>query len=131
MTIVVDATAIVAIVTRSSVVDAHIATATRLLVPDLALAEVLNVRWKYRRAKLVAPALDSILSFFDRITLVPSRAYAGDADILSMELHHPVYDCLYAAVAHRESGRLITADQKFARKLKRRQIDVVVFGREP
>jgi len=127
LTIVVDATAIVAIVTRDSAIDAHVATATRILAPDLALAEVLNVRWKYRRAKLVAPALESILSFFDRITLVPSRAYASDADLLSVELDHPIYDCLYAAVAHRETGRLLTADQRFARKLIKRHIDVVLF----
>ncbi len=39
---------------------------------------------------------------------------------------HPIDDCLYAAVARREDGKLLTADRRFARKLKGR-LDVAVF----
>jgi len=128
LTIVLDATAIIAIVTRETKIDAHLALATRLVAPDLAVAEVLNVRHKYRRADLVAPDLDAILALFDRITLLESRSYAIDADRMSIELDHSVYDCLYAAVAERENARLITADQRLARKLTKRKIDVVTFA---
>jgi len=128
VTIVLDATAIIAIVTRETKIDAHLALATRLVAPDLAVAEVLNVRHKYRRADLLAPDLDTILALFDRITLLESRGYAIDADRMSIELDHSVYDCLYAAVAERENARLITADQRLARKLAKRKIDVVTFA---
>ena len=128
MTIVVDATAIVAIVTRDSAIDAYLETATRVVAPDLAIAEVLNVRWKYRRAGLVAPALETITGFFERINVVSSLPYAVDTDELSKQLDHPAYDCLYATIARREGGRLITADRRFARKLGEYDIDVVVFS---
>ncbi len=127
MTVVLDATAIVAALALESEVDAYLASATRILAPDLALAEVLNVRWKYLRAKLVAPDLETILAFFDRISLAGSRELAVDADRLSVELDRPVYDCLYVALAERENARFVTADRRLARKLSKARIDVVTF----
>lgn len=128
MTIVLDATAIVAIVTSDSAVDAHLKTATRILAPDLAIVEVLNVRWRYRRAGLVAPALETIVGFFERISVVASLPYAIESDALSHEVDHPAYDCLYATIARRERGRLITADRRFGKKLERYDVDVAVFS---
>jgi predicted nucleic acid-binding protein len=127
LTVVLDATAIVAALALESEVDAYLASATRILAPDLALAEVLNVRWKYLRAKLVAPDLETILAFFDRISLAGSRELAVDADRLSVELDRPVYDCLYVALAERENARFVTADRRLARKLSKARIDVVTF----
>jgi len=124
--LVVDATAIIAILTHDTTIDQLLAKATDIIAPDFAVVEVLNVRWKYRRASLAAPGLEPILAFFDRITIVSSRAYAFEADELSAELDHPIYDCLYAAVARREDGKLLTADRRFARKLEGR-LDVAVF----
>lgn len=128
MTVVLDATAIIAMVTRESALDAHVAKATRIMAPDLAVAETLNVRWKYRHADLTPPDLDSLLALFDRITIVPSRAYAAEADAFSIRFDHPAYDCLYAAVARRENARLLTGDRRFAKKLRSSNIDVVTFG---
>lgn len=127
MTFVLDATAIVAIITRASAVDAQLGLATRLLAPDLALAEVLNVRWKYQRARMVAPDLEAALAVFDRISLVSTRELAIDADRLTIELDHPVYDCLYVALARRENARFITADRRLGRKAAKAGVDVVAF----
>lgn len=39
-----------------------------------------------------------------------------EAGNLSLQLEHPIQDCLYLAVARRTSSRLITADREFAAK---------------
>jgi predicted nucleic acid-binding protein len=101
--------------------------ATDILAPDLIVAEMLNARWKILRSGAAAPSLDTVLGFFDRIRLVASIAYAADAARFAQLLDHPVYDCLYAVVAKREGARLITADRRFAAKLKAEAIDVVML----
>jgi predicted nucleic acid-binding protein len=45
--------------------------------------------------------------------------FAEDADLhralnLSLELNHPLQDCIYLALAERLDAPLITADEKFA-----------------
>jgi predicted nucleic acid-binding protein len=49
--------------------------------------------------------------------------FAEDADLtralkLSLELNHPLQDCIYLALAERLDAQLITADQKFAAKAR-------------
>lgn len=39
-----------------------------------------------------------------------------EAANLSLQLQHPMHDCVYLALARRTSSRLVTADQKFAEK---------------
>ena len=36
---------------------------------------------------------------------------------MAHELDHPIYDCLYLALARRIDGQLLTSDQRFARKV--------------
>lgn len=103
------------------------ADAADVLAPDLIVAEMLNARWKILRSGAAAPSLENVLGFFDRIRLVGSLAYAAEAAMFAQLLDHPVYDCLYAAVAKREGARLITADRRFAGKLKAEAIDVVTL----
>ena len=40
-----------------------------------------------------------------------------DAVRLSLALDHPVYDCLYLALAHRIGATLVTADARFVNAL--------------
>jgi predicted nucleic acid-binding protein len=51
--------------------------------------------------------------------------FAEDADLsralaLSLELNHPLQDCIYLALAERLNAPLITADEKFAAKARSR-----------
>jgi predicted nucleic acid-binding protein len=51
--------------------------------------------------------------------------FAEDADLpralaLSLELNHPLHDCIYLALAERLDAPLITADEKFASKARGR-----------
>jgi len=127
LTVVVDASAIIALIAQETAVDTHVAAAAKVIAPDLAVAEVLNLRWKLHRARMATPTLEGVLAFFDRITLLPSVAFAREADALARKLDHSIYDCLYAVVAQREGARFVTADRRFARKLQGLSIDVVTF----
>lgn len=42
---------------------------------------------------------------------------AAEAARLALPLDHPVYDCLYLALAHRVGGSVVTADVQFAKTL--------------
>jgi len=116
VTIVVDASAAYVALSGSGA-DAALREADELIAPDLLVAELLDARWKMMRARYAAPALELTLAFVSRVRLVSSFDYANDADTLARSIDHPVYDCLYAAVAARANATLVTADARFAKKL--------------
>ena len=129
MIVVLDATAIIALLDRSTAVDEYVRVARRVMAPDLAVCEVLNVRWKLTRAKLAAPSLEDVLAVFERISLIATISLSQHAADLAERLGHPVYDCLYAAAALREGAQLVTADRRLARKLaSSTSIDVRTFS---
>ncbi len=123
---VLDATAMLAVLDGRGRIDEHLVTAELLLAPDLVVSETLNVCWKLTRAGRPAPATDVVLAQCRRIAIVPAAELAAEAMILATTLDHSVYDCLYAALAKREGARLITADRRFAAKLV--GFDVAVFS---
>jgi len=74
-----------------------------------------DAAWKaLRRGELVPPQFDAILNDvaqpFSR--LVPLDQLIRSAAALTRELDHPVYDCLYLALAHAEGLPVVTADQR-------------------
>ena len=86
-----------------------------IVAPDLILADVCNAAWKsLRRGELVAAQFDAILNDvaqpFSR--LVPFQQLIRPAAALTRELDHPVYDCLYLALAQAEELPVVTADQR-------------------
>lgn len=87
-----------------------------LIAPDWLLVEVASALWKkVKFSKLLEvhaqDALDDLPQFFAR--LHPTSALVEDAFRLAFRLRHPVYDCLYLALAVRENARVITADRDF------------------
>jgi predicted nucleic acid-binding protein len=114
--VIVDASALLV-----SLADAKAARALRgaeLSAPDLLIPETLNAFWRLARAKRKVPERAVILTLLDQIRIVPSRPYAARAADLAEQLDHPVYDCLYLALAEADSDILITADVRFARKIR-------------
>ena len=86
-----------------------------IVAPDLILAEVCNAAWKsLRRGELAPPQFDAILSDiaqpFSR--LVPLDQLIRPAAALTRRLDHPIYDCLYLALADTEGLPVVTADQR-------------------
>ena len=45
---------------------------------------------------------------------------------LARRLDHPVYDCVYLALAEREHAALVTADQRLLRRLSARKLGVPI-----
>jgi len=92
-----------------------IGEAALVLAPELMLTEVANTLWKLRRAdqlntldpqQLLADARDLV----DRVE--PDRHLQAEALALACHLNHPVYDCLYLALARREAASLISTDRR-------------------
>lgn len=87
--------------------------------PDFVAVEVGNVLWKkVRRAELsvhqAEQALASLPQFFDE--LFPARRLVGRALQISLEIDHPIYDCLYLACAEENSAKLATVDTRLMNK---------------
>ncbi len=120
MTLVVDASVAVKFVVREHDTEAArrlLQISDPLIAPDWLMVEAASTFWrKVKRSELMAihatRHLEDLPQFFER--LYPSTALVRAAFDWSIKLKHPVYDCLYLALAEREGCRLITADEKFA-----------------
>jgi predicted nucleic acid-binding protein len=100
-----------------------------LVAPDLLMIEVSNAAWKKWKKREIgseqAVYAQSLVGSF--VELLPSQVFAASALQIALELSHPVYDCLYLAVAEAHGLRLITADERFiARCAGSRFTDVLV-----
>ena len=105
----------------------------RLEAPDLLLAECANILWKKTRlGDLSRRDARECLALLLRspVTLADSRGLVGLALQLSFELNHPVYDCVYLALAVRRSVPLVTADERLvsaARRQRKLAISVMLL----
>jgi predicted nucleic acid-binding protein len=91
-------------------------TTEPLYAPDLVLTEVSNAMWARLRkidgdhgsaVKAAASALPRMLTL-----LVPVVELLPRAIELAFDLQHPIYDCIYLALAEREKAALVTADRR-------------------
>ena len=104
-----------------------------LEAPDLLLAECANILWKKTRlGDLSRRDASECLALLLRspVTLADSRGLVGLALQLSFELNHPVYDCVYLALAVRRSVPLVTADERLvsaARRQRKLAISVMLL----
>jgi predicted nucleic acid-binding protein len=115
--VIVDASALLASLSSSKV--HRLLRGQELAAPDLLIPETLNAFWKLRRAGHEVPHRSDVVRLLDRIRVVPSRALAARAAELAEELDHPVYDCMYLALAEAETDLLITADSAMERKVRK------------
>ena len=86
-----------------------------VLAPELMLTEVSNTLWRLQKAgQLQAEGLQQCLSRAAALVdhIEPDRHLQVEALALACHLDHPVYECLYLALARREAAVLLTADQK-------------------
>ncbi|RMH32110.1 MAG: PIN domain-containing protein [Nitrospirae bacterium] len=110
---------------RSRHAERLLQQATTLLAPDLLVAEVLNTAWKKYRsqditadhAKTIVLALPAMIDL-----LIPSLELAESALKLALHHNHPVYDCLYVALAQRDDLPLVTDDAKLIALAKRAKL---------
>jgi predicted nucleic acid-binding protein len=93
-----------------------------LLAPDLMAVEATNAWWKkHRRREMeradVEQAVTNLLAL--GIGWTPSAALLPSAARLAVELGHPVYDCLYLALAAAHAVPIATADERLRQAAKR------------
>ena len=111
----VDASVAVKWVVNESGSDrARLLSQTRLEAPDLLPIECTNILWKKVRIRdLTREEASSRLPLLLRapVSLSESRPLLDSALGLSLDLHHPVYDCVYIALALGRDIPLVTADE--------------------
>jgi len=114
-----------------SILSAGIAGEHELLAPDLIVPEFVTVLWKYvRRGECSRADAAEILALWevDRPALVASSNLSAPAFELAITLDHPVYDCLYLALAIALEARLVTADRELARAARAVAAQVELIG---
>ncbi len=93
-----------------------------LAAPDLLLVECTNALWaKARRGEL------SAADVIERVRLLRAAPleWVAQSDLLeaaaslALRLEHPVYDCLYLALAIHRDIPLVTADRRFHTAVQR------------
>src|SRR6202521_1644696 len=86
-----------------------------VIAPSLVVAEIGNALWKsvlrgdVDKSDAYA-ALQIAVAHFDRIVSIDQLA--ARALELAVDLRHPIYDCLYLALAERERVPIVSADAK-------------------
>lgn len=125
MTLVVDASVAVKWVLPES--GSERAAAVRgsdddLIAPSLVCAEIGSAIWRaaLRGEVSAAEARDQLkIAVAHYRRFIPLEELADTAIFLAIRLRHPIYDCLYLALAQRERCALITADAKLIAAGKR------------
>jgi predicted nucleic acid-binding protein len=83
--------------------------------PSLVLAEMNNAIWKQLyKGQWTAQQAFAVQAIIPRLfkQLVPIEILMPRASAMMIEIVHPVYDCIYLALAERESIPLVTVDQR-------------------
>ena len=89
------------------------------VAPHLILSEVGNALWKAVRRRELRPhfAGAGLSSIPELLTIVDESFVMPRAAEIAVELDHPIYDCVYLALAEHRAVRLITADRRFLKAL--------------
>ncbi|MET0604901.1 MAG: type II toxin-antitoxin system VapC family toxin [Beijerinckiaceae bacterium] len=97
------------------------AMSSPMIAPNLIRIEIANAFWKSVRKGVIDPNVSQVLlarvrahfaELVDEDTLLP------DALHLATTLNHPVYDCIYLALAETRSARLVTANERLMARIK-------------
>ena len=102
-----------------------------LLAPDLMAVEATNAWWKKlrRREMDMADVEQAVTNLFAlEIAWMPSAELLRAAARLAVEIDHPVYDCMYLALAASHSATLATADDRLRRGAERLGIPIWRHG---
>ena len=100
-----------------------------MLAPDLLLTEVANALWRKTARREILPveadrALDLVTE--SGIDLRPTAPLLTRAMQFARRLNHPVYDCVYLALAEHEHASFITADRRLLRRVSARRLHLPV-----
>ncbi|HWB51878.1 MAG TPA: type II toxin-antitoxin system VapC family toxin [Stellaceae bacterium] len=117
MSIVIDASVALKWVFDEPGSEAAITLLTEeLMAPELWLAEAANALWRHVRLgeASTAEALVRIEELhMAPVASVPIGSYVRRALQLGIELSHPIYDCVYLALAEHRGTHVVTDDRRF------------------
>jgi predicted nucleic acid-binding protein len=94
---------------------------SEVIVPELVYAEIGNAMWGYmRRTGIGLADAEALLDLLDEapLSVSPIRPYLRRALSIAATLQHPIYDCVYLALAEGLGVELVTADQRFLSALR-------------
>ena len=87
-----------------------------LSAPDFMAAELANVLWKrLQRDPARRPEDTAVFAVIKTLPIqwTPTMPLVASAGLIATDLRHPVYDCLYLALAEAQNATVVTLDQKF------------------
>ena len=87
-----------------------------LHAPRLMVSEIANALWsKVRRGQILLSQTDRLIASATEqpVQWTDDGILVVDALRFAVEVNHPVYDCMYLALAYRIDGTVITADRRF------------------
>ena len=119
MRFVVDASVAVKLLVDEPDSDAArklVASGRELHAPRLMASEVANALWRKARLGQVERAdAGAALAWLPDMPVRwnDDETVSADAVRLALALDHPVYDCVYLALAHRIGATVVTADRRF------------------
>ena len=117
MTVVIDASVILKwVIPEADSEAADALLASELIAPSLWISESANALWRLTVQGTITKDVASKLLNALRDAPVTSVEPDGDIDsalALATDLNHPLYDCLYLALALRENTHVVTADKRF------------------
>jgi predicted nucleic acid-binding protein len=129
--IVVDASAAIEVALNrrgaAALIEA-LAVAEEVLAPDLFIAEVTNVIWKYHHFEnLDLATCEQALAVAVQIpdALVCSRDLHREAFLLARSCGRAACDMFYLALAQREDASLVTLDGAFRKVAKKQSVRVL------
>ena len=103
--------------------------ASRVIAPDLYIAELSNVLWKYYKSGLISH-IECIQYVEDGIELIddyfPSKELWKEALGEGIKNTHSIYDMYYAVLARRNDATLITNDNKLSMVCNKLNIEVKI-----
>jgi predicted nucleic acid-binding protein len=95
---------------------------SRLLAPDLMAVEATNAWWKkLRRREMTVAEVEQAVTHLMALQIewVAAATLLRPAVRLAAELNHPIYDCVYLALAASHSAVLATADERLRKGAER------------
>ena len=132
MTAVLDVSAAIEILLQKEKKELFNATyekASWVIAPDLYIAEISNVVWKYYKSGLISH-MECIQYVEDGIELIddyfPSKELWKEALGEGIKNIHSIYDMYYAVLARRNDATLITNDSKLSLICNKLSIEVKI-----
>jgi len=98
-----------------------------MVAPEMLLVEAANALWrKTARREISSREAERALDLLSEsgLDLRPAAPLVGRALDLARTLEHPVYDCVYLALAERERATLVSADARLVALASHRRLRI-------